>query len=682
MRRIRPASSSTTRSTCGRARGGRRACGSVGTARSEACGFGRSWASTTSSTASTSDRSRSTPPRSAWVAASCRDGIMSPLRGATCTSDSRWARGSNPPQSSTEVGMTHWARWCATVAIAAMVAAPLCGQGSGGVADPPAAAPHAVVTNDMLVQAAGSGNWLMYGHNYWNNRFSPLKLINATNVRRLVARAVYTHGSTTLGSFETTPIVVNGTMYITSPATPNNIVRAFDLRTQKLLWQYEHKNASVSTACCGPNNRGVAVAGGSVFLGTLDDELVALDAATGKEKWAVKVGDGPDAGYTETMAPLVIGDNVIIGTSGAEYGIRGYVKAFNAASGALVWTWYTIPSPQDGGWWGPFSKTTPEGDDLKRDLAQEKADSAKYADAWQHGGGSMWMTPAYDEASKTLFVAIGNPSPDLDGSIRPGDNRWTESIAAIDATNGKFKWGFQEVPHDVWDLDAVSPPVIAMVGGKKAVVEAGKTGFVYVLDAATGKLIRRSAAFVPQQNMYTQPTADGVFMLPGANGGEEWSPIAVHPDLAYAYTVALHQPMHYKVHFSPWEKGRLWLGSAFVRVPDAQGGYSGEYGLVSAVDLNTGKIAWQQKTELPMMGGATATAGGLVFTGEGNGWFKAYDAKTGAVLWQFNCGAGANAAPAVFEVGGEEFVADAAGGNFQISYPLGNSLFVFGLPKP
>jgi PQQ-dependent dehydrogenase (methanol/ethanol family) len=470
-------------------------------------------------------------------------------------------------------------------------------------------------------------------------------------------------------------------MYITSPATPNNIVRAFDLRTQKMLWEYVHKNAPVATACCGPNNRGVAVSGTSVFVATLDDELVALDATSGKEKWAVKVGDGPEAGYTETMAPLVIGDNVIIGTAGAEYGIRGYVKAFNASTGAAVWTWYTLPAPEDGGWWGPWSNTTPEGDDLKRDIAKEKADSAKYADAWKTGGGSMWMTPAYDDATKSLFVAIGNPSPDLDGSIRPGDNRWTESIVAIDATNGKFKWGYQEVPHDVWDLDAVSPPVIAMVGGKKAVVEAGKTGFVYVLDAATGKLIRRSAAFVPQQNMYSQPTADGVFMLPGANGGQEWSPIAVHPELAYAYTVGLHQPMHYKVHYAPWEKGRLWLGSAFVRIPDDKGGYSGEYGNVTAIDLNTGKIAWQQKTELPMMGGATATAGGLVFTGEGNGWFKAYDAKTGTVLWKFYCGAGVNAAPSVFELDGEEFIAVAAGGNFQISYPLGNSVFVFGLPK-
>src|SRR6059036_478354 len=427
-----------------------------------------------------------------------------------------------------------------------------------------------------------------------------------------------------------------------------------------------------------PRRRGVGRLG---VRRTLDDYLVALDATTGKVKWEVKVGDGPEAGYTETMAPLVIGDNVIIGTSGAEYGIRGYVKSFNAATGAAGWTWYTLPSPEEGGWWGKWSKTTGEGDDLHRDIAKEKADSAKHSDAWKTGGGSMWMTPAYDADTKTLYVAIGNPSPDLDGSIRPGDNLWTESIVAINATNGEFKWGYQEVPHDVWDLDAVSPPVIAMVGGKKAVVEAGKTGFVYVLDAATGKLIRRSAAFVPQQNMYTQPTADGVFMLPGANGGQEWSPIAVHPDLAYAYTVGLHQPMHYKVHYAPWEKGRLWLGSAFVRVPDDKGGYSGEYGNVNAIDLNTGKIAWTVKTELPMMGGATATAGGLVFTGEGNGWFKAYDARTGAVLWKFYCGAGVNAAPSVYELDGEQFIAVAAGGNFQISYPLGNSVFVFGLPK-
>src|SRR5437016_1560726 len=394
--------------------------------------------------------------------------------------------------------MRQWTGWWRPVALACLMAAPLAGQGSGtGAAS---TAPHTVVTNDMLLQAAQSGDWLMYGHNYWNNRFSPLATINATNVKNLVPRMVFQTGTPQLGSLETTPIVVGGVMYFTTPATPNNEVIAVDLRTQKTLWRYTHKNAGVSTACCGPNNRGVAIAGGTLYLGTLDGQLVALDQATGKEKWTAQVGD-PAEGYTETMAPLVVDDRIIIGTSGAEYGIRGFVRAYNAANGQQVWNWYTIPAPNAradeggiNGWFGRWSRTTNEGDDLHRNIQREKADSAKYADAWMHGGGSMWMTPAYDADTKMLYVGIGNPSPDLDGGIRPGDNLWSESIVALDATTGKFKWGYQTVPHDVWDLDAVSPPVIAMVGGKKAVVHAGKTGWVYVLDAATGKLIRRSDA--------------------------------------------------------------------------------------------------------------------------------------------------------------------------------------------
>jgi PQQ-dependent dehydrogenase (methanol/ethanol family) len=556
-------------------------------------------------------------------------------------------------------------------------------QGSGSArTGEPVASPLTDVTPTMLRQAQRSGDWLMYGHNYSNNRYSPLSQINTTNVKNLVPRMVFQTGTERLGSLETTPVVVNGIMYMTSPATPNNVVVAVDLRTQRTLWRYEHKNAPVSTACCGPNNRGVAVSGGHVYVATLDAQLVALDQATGKEKWVATVAD-PAEGYTETMAPLVIDDKVIIGSSGAEYGIRGFVKAYSTSTGALVWTFYTIPAPNaradDGGvngWFGRWARTTPDGANLNRDIAKEKADSAKYADAWKTGGGSMWMTPAYDPDTKTMYIGIGNPSPDLDGSVRPGDNLWTESIVALDAATGKFKWGYQTVPHDVWDLDATSPPVIAMVGGRKAVIHAGKTGWMYVLDAATGKLIRRSDAFVPQVNMFAQPTAEGTRMLPGANGGQEWSPVAVNPELQYAYSVALHQPMVYKTHYAPYERGRLWLGSAFVAIPgEAQWGY------VSAINLRTGKIAWQVKTDQPMIGGATATAGGLMFTGEGNGWFKAYDARTGAVLWEFYCGAGVNAAPSVFEVDGEQFVAVAAGGNFQLGYPLGDAVFVFGLPK-
>src|SRR6266545_104557 len=408
-----------------------------------------------------------------------------------------------------EVGMRRRAGWCRAAVTMCVMSAPLAAQ-SGGSAEP-AASPHTNVTADMLLTAQQSGDWLMYGGNYWNNRYSPLNQINTTNVRNLVPRMVFQSGTERLGSFETTPIVVNGIMYITSPAAPNNVVIAVDLRTQKPLWRYEHKNAAVSTACCGPNNRGVAVAGGNVYVATLDAQLIALDQATGKEKWVVQVGD-PAEGYTETMAPLVIDDKIIIGTSGAEYGIRGFVKAYNAATGSPMWTWYTIPAAGAradevgiNGWFGRWSRSTAEGDNLNRDIAREKADSGRYADSWRVGGGSMWMTPAYDAETKTLYVGIGNPSPDLDGSIRPGDNLWTESIVALDAT--------------------------------------------------TGRLIRRSDAFVPQENMFAQPTAEGTRMLPGANGGQEWSPITVNPDLQYAYTVGLHQPMHYKTHYAPYERG-------------------------------------------------------------------------------------------------------------------------------
>ncbi len=258
------------------------------------------------------------------------------------------------------------------------------------------------------------------------------------------------------------------------------------------------------------------------------------------------------------------------------------------------------------------------------------------------------MTPAYDKESNTIYVAVGNPSPDLDGSVRPGDNLYTDGVVAIDASNGKTKWYYQTVPHDVWDLDAVSPPVVATVGGKKVVVHAGKTGWVYVLDAATGKLVRRSDAFVPQENMFALPTrrrAPGCCRAPtAAPSGRRSRSI---PTLGYAYVAALHQPMHYKVHTAPYEKGRLWLGSAFVAIPGEE-----QYGLYSAVDLKTGKIAWQNKVPQPMMGGALATAGGLTFTGEGNGNFNAYDSKTGKLLWQFNGGAGCNSAPMTFNARG------------------------------
>ncbi len=528
---------------------------------------------------------------------------------------------------------------------------------------------------------AAQTNWTTYGGNDWNQRYSTLAQINTTNVRSLVPRMVFQTGISRLGSFENTPVVVDNMMYVT---TPYNTAIAYDLSTGKQVWRYEHK-LGTSIYCCGPNNRGVAVHGPHVYMGTLDARLVAMDRMTGEVAWDIEVAD-PAYGYSITHAPLVIGDMVIVGVSGGEYGIRGHVTAYNAMTGEQMWRWYSIPAPKGdptfdavapNGWWGTWPTHTADGADLHRNVGAEKADSAKYADAWTRGGGGVWMTPAYDKALNLIYVAVGNPSPDLDGGVRPGDNLYTDCIVAIDATTGKTKWYYQTVPHDVWDLDAVSPPVVTTLAGRKVVVHAGKTAWVYVLDAATGKLVRRTENFTPQENMFALPSAAGTRMLPGANGGAEWSPIAVDPRLNYAFVAGLHQPMNYITHNAPWEKGRLWLGSAFVAIAGEE-----QWGTYTAINLATGKVVWQNKVPQPMMGGALATAGGLTFTGEGNGKFNAFDSRSGKLLWQFQAGAGCNSAPMSFSYKGEQMVAVACGGNFQLNYPLGNAVMVFGLPKP
>jgi alcohol dehydrogenase (cytochrome c) len=528
----------------------------------------------------------------------------------------------------------------------------------------------------MAAPAEAQSNWPTYGGSDWSQRWSMLTQINTENVNRLVPRMMFQTGTSKLGSFENTPIVVDGTMYVTTPNS--EAIIAYDLKSKKQLWRHEPKVGTV-IACCGPVNRGVALGGDKVFVGTLDARLLALDARTGKVQWDIEVAD-PASGYSITMAPLVVGEHVIAGVSGGEYGIRGHLTAYSMATGKQVWRWYSIPAPGEdpvakNGWWGTWA-TKAEDADLHRDIAKEKADSAKYADAWKIGGGGVWTTPAYDKETNTLFATVGNPSPDLDGSVRPGDNLFTDAMVAIDARTGKTKWYYQTVPHDVWDLDATSPSVLTKLDGKKVVVHAGKTGWLYIVDAATGKLVRKSENFVPHENIFALPTAKGTRMLPGANGGSEWSPISVSPRLNYAFVAGLHQPMNYITKSAPLEKGKLWLGSAFVAIPGEE-----QWGLFSAIDLKTGKIAWQNKVPQPMMGGSVSTAGGLTFTGEGNGNFNAYDSKTGKLLWQFNAGAGCNAAPISFEHEGEQFIAVACGGNFQLSYSLGDAVLIFGLPK-
>ena len=544
---------------------------------------------------------------------------------------------------------------------------------SGQGAATGAPVPKAVSVSQAQLDAADKDgkNYLQSNMSYAQTRYYPATQINTTNVAKL--RPAFQFQTEVLESMETSPIVVDGVMYIT---TSYNHVYALDAVTGKEFWHYKHKMGAVTTYCCGPNNRGVAIMGDRLYMGTLDAKLLALDAKTGKVLWSTQIAD-PEAGYSETMAPVAVNGKVLIGTNGGEYGIRGFVKAYDANDGKLLWTFNTVPDKGHEGTWAVNDATQRN---LHRDIAAEKAQLAKNADFYKVLGGGVWMAPAIDKESNTAFFVVGNPSPDLYGAERPGDNLYTDSMVAVDLNTGAYKWHFQYVPHDVWDLDAVSPVILTEAMGKdgkmrKVAIHGGKTGHIYVHDRGTGELIRFSEAMIPQENMWVLPTKDGARMLPGANGGVEWSPMAVNPSLRMAYAANLHQPMTYHVEDAKYPGGKLWLGGAFKVIASEK-----QWGRLAAVNLDTGKLAWKFDTDQPLIGGVLATAGGLVFNGEGNGLFRAFDARTGKKLWEYQCGAGVNAPPVSYMVGGKQYVAVAAGGNTQLDFKRGNSVLVFALP--
>ena len=528
------------------------------------------------------------------------------------------------------------------------------------------------VSQSMLNNAANdSKNWLLPNGSYEQTRHYPVSQINGRNVSNLRPAFVFQTGI--VESMETAPIVVDGVMFIT---TSYNQVYAINAVSGEQYWHYKHKIGPVSTYCCGPNNKGVAVSEGKLFMGTLDAKLISLDAKTGKLLWETEIAD-PELGYSETMAPSVANGKVLIGTNGGEYGVRGFVKAYDANTGKLIWTFHTIPEKGHEGVWAEHDAT---GRNMKRDIAAEKAALAKGGgDFYKTLGGGVWMTPAVDVKTNTIFFVVGNPSPDLYGAERPGDNLYTDSIVAVDLNTGHYKWHYQYVAHDVWDLDAVSPPILVDVKDKSGkmipgVIHGGKTGHIYVHDRSNGNLIRFSEPMVSQEGLWTLPTKEGARMSLGANGGVEWSPMAVNPSLRLAYAVNLEQPMTYHVEPAAYPGGKLWLGGAFKNIPGEE-----QFGNVTAVNIDTGKVVWKARTDQPMIGGALSTAGNLVFAGEGNGWFKAYDAKTGKVLWQYQCGAGVNAPATSYTVNGKQYIAVAAGGNTQLDFKRGNSVFVFAL---
>jgi glucose dehydrogenase len=573
--------------------------------------------------------------------------------------------------------------------------------------------------DDRALRSAGDDpeNWLTYSRGYANQRYSPLDEINRGNVRRLVPKWIYQSGLS--GTFQASPLVVDGVMYV---SLPYNHVVALDAATGERVWRYEHK-LTTDKLCCGPANRGLALGYGRLYMITVDARLIALDRRTGRVDWDVPVAD-PNTGaaesidvlldsdrrkagevkgwtgYSGNMAPLVYDGMVIVGVTGAGYGLhleaspgspisvvgmagaqfglRAFLSAYEAETGKLIWRWY---STAEGQWEGQFVAKTRLGDPLGRDIASEQAKLDQYPDAWRRGGGSLWTHPALDPELGLLYVGTGNPAPQMDDFTRPGDNLYTVSIVALDVRTGKMKWYDQHVPHDVWGYDVGTPAVLFDLpsGERKvpALAQASKSGWLYIYERATGELIRRSEPFVPQHNLFSRPSREGVEIWPGAAGGASWSPASYDPQTGWIYIAAMHMPMRYMVHDLPPEKHAN--GPTYTSVDGIAG--MERYGLLSAIDPLTGKIAWQAKTPQILIGGLVTTAGGLLFMGEGNGKFTARDVHDGALLWSFQTGAGVNAPPIVYRAQGREFVAVASGGHELFQFPLGDAVIAFGLTE-
>ena len=576
-----------------------------------------------------------------------------------------------------------------------------------------AAVPQAAEPARQNHAESDQDNWLTYGHGFGNQRYSELTDINIDNVAKLKPAWIVQTGI--VGTFPTNPLVVDGVMYI---STPFNHVIALDAATGAEKWRYTHK-PSTDKLCCGSHNRGVAWGEGRLFMITADARLIALDAADGKPVWDIPVVDpmtGSDddlaairhydpaahkafdqaTRFAGNMAPLVYDGKVFVGVSGTGYsavlsdaentsasalgragvrdGLRAFLSAYSVKNGDLVWRWYSTAA---SGWEGDFVAKTAFGDALPRDIAAERANAAKYRDAWKTGGGSIYSTPSVDAAQGLIYFGTGNASPGYEDDKRPGDNLYTSSLIALDVATGKLRWHHQLVPHDLWGYDASSPPVLLDLKGPDqtpvpVLAAASKSGWMYVLNRLTGAPLLRSQPFVPQDStMFRRATAAGIDVLPGAAGGANWPPSAYSPQTGWVYVPASDAATPY--HLAKNAAGKdVTVLSFNTDVKRA--------GTLSAINPADGKIQWQLKSSLPVMSGALATAGGVVFTGESNGDFIALDAKSGKRLWRFATGAGVNAPPITYRVGGRQYVAVAAGGHALFKFPLGDAVIGFALP--
>jgi len=541
---------------------------------------------------------------------------------------------------------------------------------------------------DRLLRSPVGKDWVTNGGNLTNQRYSTLKQINTFNVKQLKGAwmtRLKGSGFDAKYSFEASPLVKDGIIYV---ITGNDDVFALNAKTGEILWEYWSGISRKGPLCCGWANRGLAMGEGLLFFGQLDASVVALDMKTGKVVWKTPIEQYQN-GYSITSAPLYYDGIVYSGISGGEYGVRGRLTALDAKTGAILWRSYTLPEPGEFG-----SDTWPSGTDHA-----------------MRGGAPIWNTPALDPELGLVYFSTGNCAPNHDGSMREGDNLFCASMMALKAKTGEYVWHFQQVHHDIWNYDAASPVVLfdTVINGepRKGIAEAGHTGWVYILDRTNGQpLIGIEERPVPQEprqkTAKTQPYPIGdatvpqcadklpdydkagcifepfwespVLIQPSGDGGANWSPVPYSPDTGYFYVSGTVRTSAYWRKAKEFVRGKSYGGGA--QAPPVGSSMSGTF---TAIDSKTNKIVWQHKTPYRLGGGATVTAGGLIFRGEPDGNFLALDARTGAELWRFQTGFGADAPPVVYEVDGEQYVAIATGGNVTQGSAYGDAVWAFSL---
>ncbi len=496
------------------------------------------------------------------------------------------------------------------------------------------------------------GTWTSYGKNSLGWRFSELEQINTQTVNRLAPQWMYQTGVP--GKNETTPLVFGGMMYITGPS---NTAWALDALTGRPIWSYKSAPPAGINLCCGPVNRGFAVHDGKLFKVNLEGTLLAMDPRSGAMLWQAVLEDWKK-GYTATAAPLIVKNLVVTGMAGAEFGTRGFIDAYDANTGKRVWRFNTVPGKGE-----PGSETW-----------------ANNGDSWKHGGGSTWITGTYDPETNLIFWGTGNPGPDMLGEVRPGDNLYTCSLVALDADTGKLKWHYQFTPHDVHDWDAVADPVLASLtlNGRtvKAVIQANRNGYFYALDRTNGKLLHARAYTKvtwadgirpdgkPVLIAGQEPTAEGNLTCPGMGGGHNWQATAYSPQTGLYYFSSTEHCMPFFLTKQDYVEGQWYQASTVDR-----GGPGA--GRILALDPKTGNTVWQFDMISSPSAGLLATAGGLVFTGDAQGYLIAFDARSGKVLWKFQTGGTIIAPPISYALNGRQYIAVAAG----------DTMLTFGLLK-